>query len=293
MSGADDLAAHLAGAATTLCRCWRVTRRDGVVFGFTDHDRPVTFDAITFRPEDGLSARAFDETTGLSVDNSEAAGILSGDAITETDILAGRYDGAEVVTWLVNWAAPGMRRMLFRGSLGEVTRSGGAFRAELRGLAEALNQPQGRVYQQACSAVLGDTECGFDLATPGYALEAAITEVSGSGLRLSGAGYADRWFEKGRLTVLDGRSAGSVAVIKNDRLTGTQRLVELWETPGAGLAAGDLVRLEAGCDRRAETCRVKFRNLINFRGFPDVPGEDWLLAHPVRGTANDGGSLKG
>ena len=92
MSG-DTLAAHLATGTTSVARAWSVERTDGVVLGFTDHDRPLQFDGITFRPDSGLSARALASTTGLSVNNSETVGVLSADAITEADINAGRYDG--------------------------------------------------------------------------------------------------------------------------------------------------------------------------------------------------------
>src|SRR5690606_20469724 len=131
---------------TTCCRCWALVRRDGATLGFTDHDADLGFEGITFRADTGLSAAALQQSTGLAVDNTEARGALSSEAITEADIRAGRFDGAGVTAWLVNWADPAQRVLQFRGTLGEVTRAGGAFRAELRGLAEALNQPQGRVY---------------------------------------------------------------------------------------------------------------------------------------------------
>ena len=68
---------------------------------------------------------------------------------------------------------------------------------------------------------------------------------------------------------------------------------ELWEELRAEIAAGDLVRLEAGCDKRMETCRLKFANILNFQGFPDIPGEDWVMAYPGRGSApSDGESLR-
>jgi len=51
-----DLAAHLASGATTLCWCWRVVRRDGVVLGFTDHDRALTFDGTTYEAASGFTA---------------------------------------------------------------------------------------------------------------------------------------------------------------------------------------------------------------------------------------------
>ncbi|MGC9370621.1 MAG: DUF2163 domain-containing protein [Paracoccaceae bacterium] len=294
MAVAEDLLAHLGTGATTLCRCWAVTRRDGVVMGFTDHDRELGFGGITFRPNTGLTARALTQTTGLSVDNTEAVGALSDAAVREADLLAGRYDGAGIRAWLVNWAAPEQRVMQFQGSIGEVTRLGGAFQAELRGLAEALNQPQGHVYQKPCAAVLGDGECRFDLDQPGYSVELPAEAVEEARVfRFAGLnGFEPRWFEAGRLRVLDGAGAGVIGIIKNDRYEGGVRVVELWESLRLPVAAGDLLRLEAGCDKRAETCRLKFNNLLNFRGFPHVPGEDWLISYPVSGGRNDGGSLQ-
>jgi uncharacterized phage protein (TIGR02218 family) len=292
MSGALGLDAHLATGTTGVCRCWRLTRGDGVSFGFTDHDRPLSFGGVAFRPEAGLSAAALSQSTGLSVDNTEALGALSDDAITEADIVAGRYDGAAVEAWLVQWDAPENRVLQFRGSLGELTRSGGAFRAELRGLAERMNVPTGRVYQRACSAVLGDGDCSFDLATPGYATEAEIVAVEDGRvfwLELAEP-FEPRWFERGRCEVLDGVGAGLVAAIKIDRVEGDLRRVELWDRLRANIAPGDRLRLVAGCDKRAETCRFKFGNLLNFRGFPDLPGDDWLVAHPTRVSTRDGGS---
>ena len=288
------LAAHLAGGVTTVCRAWAVTRRDGVTLGFTDHDRALSFEGIGFRADAGLSARAFEQTTGLAVDNSEAVGVLSGDAIREEDIRAGLFDGAEVRAWLVNWAKVDERALVFRGSLGETERQGNLFRAELRGLAEALNQPQGRVYQRPCSAVLGDGRCRFDVLSPGYFAELAVSEVVGDAEVAfpSQSGFAERWFERGRFTVLSGAAAGEIGIIKRDRSKGDARVIELWQIPARAIAVGDQVRLEAGCDKRAETCRVKFDNFLNFRGFPDIPGEDWLVSYPVRAGVNDGGSLR-
>lgn len=288
------LQAHLEGGATNVARAWAVLRSDGVVLGFTDHDRDLEFDGIVFRAASGMTARALAQTTGLSVDNSEALGALRDAGLREADIAAGRYDGAEVQIWLVNWADPAQRRMEFRGTLGEITRAGGAFRAELRGQTEALSQPQGRVYRAGCAAVLGDALCRVDLAQPGFFVEHAVEGVEGAQVfRFADlGGFDDRWFEGGRLEVLEGAAAGLAGVVKNDRAQAGGRVVELWQAIGAPVLPGDMLRITAGCDKRAETCRLKFDNLLNFRGFPDIPGDDWLMAHPRQGGLNDGGSLK-
>lgn len=290
---AAGLYTHLATGATSVCRAWTVQRRDGVVMGFTDHDRDIVVDGVACRADTGMTARALQQTTGLSVDNSEAVGALSDAAITEADILAGRFDGAVVRAFLVNWAATGDWIEQFRGSFGEIARAGGAFRAELRGLSEALNQLQGFSYQPNCTAILGDDRCGFDIATPGFLADGVVELVEdGRILRFeSFPGFDDRWFEHGRFEMLTGEAAGLVGAVKADRLDGATRRIELWQSMAAPILPGESFRVIAGCNKAAATCRTKFANFLNFRGFPHIPGEDWLASYPVAGQPNPGGAL--
>jgi uncharacterized phage protein (TIGR02218 family) len=293
MSG--DLAAlhaHLATGDTTVCRCWQVRRRDGVVLGFTDHDRDLGFDGVRFRADTGLSGRAYQSSTGLSVDNAAALGLLSDDAIRAEDIDAGRYDGAEVTTWRVNWTEVAAREVEFRGTIGEITRSGNRFEAELRGLAEALNRPDGLVFQRQCSAVLGDARCKVDLTRPAdsWTTEVITWGPGAEGLLPAATIYPERWFAAGRLEVIAGSAEGLAGVVKIDRATPEGRRIELWDSLRAEVRPGDQVRLVAGCDRSGTTCTAKFNNFLNFRGFPHVPGEDWVMSYPARERRRDGGS---
>lgn len=292
MAGA--LLAHLSSGLTTVCQAWEVRRRDGRVFGFTDHDCDLVFGGVTFAADTGLSATALQQATGLSVDNGEALGALSAASVTEDDIAAGRFDEAEVVTWLVNWQNVAERDVVFRGHLGEIRRTGEAFEAELRGLTEALNRPIGRVFQKPCTAVLGDKDCGVSLATPGYAHEGFLAQGSDHRRLNLGVlgGFDVGWFQRGRMVVLDGAAAGLSAAVKRDSLEGGSRVLELWVPLRAAIAAGDRVRVEPGCDKRSETCRLKFDNLLNFRGYPDLPDEDWLMVHPTISGETDGGSRR-
>ncbi len=284
MTGAEALQAHLEGGLTTVCRCWAVTRRDGAVLGFTDHDSTLVFGGVKYLANTGLTARAFEQTTGLSVDNSEAVGALSDPAIRDADVEDGLFDGAAVEAWLVNWADTDMRRMMFKGSFGEIERAGPNFRVDLRGLSDVLNQPQGRIYQRSCAAVLGDGKCKVDLST--FEVEGNIaSNRDGLVLRVDVEGaFEDGWFAKGLL-----KAGGRTALIKSDHSQGARRIT-LWQSM-AGLDEGTPVTLTAGCDKRLDTCREKFSNVLNFRGFPDIPGEDWLMSYPVQSGLNDGGSL--
>lgn len=289
-----ELAQHLAGGLTTLCHAWAVTRTDAVVFGFTDHDLDLAFDGITFKADSGLSARALQQATGLSVDNTEALGALSDAAISEADILAGRFDGAEVRCWRLNWTDPAQRQLQFRGTIGEMRHSGNSFTAELRGLTEALNRPLGRIYQKSCTAVLGDAACGVDLSGPAHLLQLPVVSVQeGRILCLSGIGpQAAGWFQRGLLRVINGTAQGLTGAIKSDTLKGSERLIELWEPLRAALAQDDVVELHSGCDKRFATCARKFDNLVNFQGFPDLPGDGWMMVAPAQSGRLNGGSRR-
>jgi uncharacterized phage protein (TIGR02218 family) len=288
------LAAHLGRGITTVCRCWALTRRDGRVMGFTDHDRALMFDGIAFRPGTGMSARAVEESTGLAVNNTEAFGALSDEGLTEAEIEAGRYDGARLRAWVVNWQDVTERLEIFAGSLGDIRRAGGAFEVELRGLTDALNVPLGRVYQKRCSAVLGDRDCTFDLDTPGYVSEwPAETVEENRVFRFAQmGGFAEDWFRHGVIRVQSGAAAGLSGLIKRDRMEGAGRVIELWHPLGAPVAMGDALRIEAGCDKAMATCQFKFDNLLNFQGFPDIPGDDWVITDPTKSPRLDGGSRR-
>jgi len=299
MSGQSDLLVHLASGAANLARAWWVQRRDGVGYGFTDHDQDLSFAGHVFAASSGFSAKALAQTTGLSVDNTEAIGALSDTAIDETDLMAGRFDGAEVTIWAVNWAAPAQHMVQFRGTFGEVSRAGGAFQVELRGQTEAYNAPQGRVYQRGCAAALGDAACGFDLSQAGFRAQMVVTGLAQSGeISLAAANLANYtaqpagFFQLGQFLVQSGAAAGLTGMVKHDAADlGGARRVTLWQSLGANLAVGDAVQLEAGCARTADTCRNKFDNLLNFQGFPHIPGDDWQLSYPNVLQEKDGGSL--
>ncbi|KIN60754.1 GTA protein [Sulfitobacter noctilucae] len=295
MAGIDPaLQAHLEGGLTTVCHAWQITRSDGVAFAFTDHDLPLVFNGATFRADAGLSAKAIAQTTGLAVDNTEAIGALSDASIREDEIEQGRFDGAEVVAWLVNWADVSQRWLQFRGTIGEIRRADGAFRAELRGLTEALNRTLGRVYQKPCTAVLGDAQCRFDTTLPGYTLTLPV-DVQEEGRRFiwdSLPGFDEEFFIRGRVNVLEGPAKGLFGLIKHDRVRGKTRTIELWEPIKGDVSSGTQIKLIAGCNKQMETCRLKFNNLLNFQGFPDIPGEDWVIAVPKVTGTNSGGSLR-
>jgi uncharacterized phage protein (TIGR02218 family) len=284
------LQVKLDAGVTTLAQCWKLTRRDGVVLGFTDHDVDLVFDGVTFRAGTGLSASEATSRFGLAVDGAEAAGALADDSLNEHDLAGGRYDAAAIETWLVDVTDVGLRLLTARGTLGEVRREGATFAAELRGLADALNQESGRLYTARCGADLGDARCRVDLAAAALRGVGAVVAVEGaSQFSASGlAGFADGWFSAGKLVWASGANADLAMEVKIHRNVGGVVRLVLWQAMAEPIAPGDGFVVTAGCDKQFSTCRERFANSANFRGFPRIPGNDFVLSYPRPSAARGG-----
>lgn len=291
------LQAHLESGATTLCWCWKVTRRDGLAMGFTDHDRDLTFDGLAYLAASGFTASEVQSSLGLAVDNLTVSGALSADALSETDLAAGLFDDAAIEIWRVNWQDTEQRVLMRKGNLGEVTRGRTAFETEVRGLAHKLNQPVGRAYLRGCDADLGDARCGVDLSNPAFAGIGTVAAVltpyrvfSVTGL----AAFESGLFGSGKIFWTTGPNSGRAMEIKSHALAGSTVTLELWHAMSEIVATGNEFTVTAGCDKSFETCRARFSNGANFRGFPYMPGNDAVVSYPNRGQGDlDGGSLYG
>lgn len=280
------LAAHIKSGATTLCWCWRLTRRDGESLGFTDHDRNLTFDGTLFEAAAGFEAGEISESIGLSVDNLEVTGAITSERLAEADLSSGLYDDASVEIFRVNWQDSDQRVLMRYGSLGEVRRAGKAFAAEVRGLSHYLQQPQGRLFQFTCDTDLGSAKCGIDLTALDYRATAAVLALATDGsiqVALS-ASYPDAWFTRGLATVTSGEASGYQTEIRAHRSTPEGVWLTLWQEPAAIISAGDELVVSAGCDKCFETCRERFANTPNFRGFPHMPGNDFISSYVRRNS---------
>ncbi len=288
----QELRDHLDNGVTSVCFCWIVRRKDGAVLGFTDHDRALMVEGVACEPATGFVAGAIESGLGFAGDTAEVAGALSSEAISEADIEAGKYDGAGIEQYLVNWAEPGQYALIKRHVVGEIRRIDGAFRVELRSLSAKFDERRGRYFLRNCDADLGDGRCGFDTGAPGFSASGTVTAVGAGQLTVTGlGGYDDGWFVHARLSWASGQRAGTAATVAAMRAGFSGHELSLFEPDMAGIAAGDTFTLAAGCDKRFETCRAKFSNGLNFRGFPHIPGNDAALNYADEETDFDGGPL--
>ena len=281
--------------ATTLATCWILRCRDGLVQGFTDHDEDLACQTVTCRAATGFDGVAAAEKLGFATAGGEMSGALIADSLTEADIAAGRYDGASVEIHWVDWSEPALSVLLHVMTLGEITREAQAFKAELRSAVQALDVERGRLYTPRCSADLGDMRCGVDLTAEDRHGSGTVVAVEATGaLICSGLGdLASDALNGGRLVVVTGAAAGFSVEIAAQATASDGVWLALWQKPPQPIAPGDTVAVTAGCDKRFATCRDRFANALNFRGFPHMPGIDRIISVPLDGEGgHDGSSLQ-
>lgn len=284
------LASHLDQTSTTTCHAWRLTRTDGLVLGFTEHDHDLEFSGTVFSAATGFRAGEVETGLGLEADAASVAGAFSDAAISTDDLALGRYDGARVETFLVNWQSPGDHVLLSTRQLGEVRSAGPAFTVELRSLAASLDQPHGRLYGRRCDADLGDARCGKNISAAPFTLDGTIVEVADE-MTLIVSGLAGRpagWFSGGRVRFATGLLSGLSADISGHSVEAGGARLALWSPLARLPAPGDPVQVSAGCDKAFETCSAKFANGLNFQGFPYLPGSDFAYGYADADTVHDG-----
>lgn len=300
-TASTQLKAHLASDCTTLATLFLLTRTDGVVIALTDCDHDLTFTApegsqsgipILYHSEDGMTRTASSFNSDMSPDNMEATAFLDSDLIDERDVRGKLYDGCDVEIRIVNYAdlTQGALR-LHKAVFGKITTANGLFTVECRGLMSNLGFVIGDTYGPTCRAELGDAKCGIDMSlwrqtgTVASVVD-SLSIVPTSGLKMKGSATPTTdapagWFVDGILTYTSGVNSGLTSQI--GAWDGTTLIFTL---PMFGAPSpGDTFTIEPGCNHSAQAasgdCQNKFKNIINFRGEPDIPGQDQVLAYQI------------
>lgn len=285
-----SLQASLQTGATTLCRCVRLTCADGFVLGLTDHDAELAFDGTVFSPADGFEASQESAALGPATGEWDLQAALTDDRLCQDDLVTGRYDGASVETFLVDWKDPAARLLTSSGTLGDVTSRDGVFQSEVRGPFAAYDRLRGRVFAARCDAELGDKRCGVDIDTPGNSLSAPLLSLPAQNILVFAGTHnvAVDHFTSGMAHF----SVGPPVRIRAHTAEDDTTVITLWHAPARQPEIGDAIKLTAGCDKSFECCSTRFVNSANFRGFPDMPGDDFALSYPSSRDGDlDGGSF--
>lgn len=270
-----NLLAHLSGTTLTVCTLWKITRADGEIFGFTDNSRDVTYGGVTYQAASGHTPSTIRTSADMAVDNLEVQSVLDSSTITDADIDAGLWDFAEVVIMVINYMSVADGVMILRkGWLGNIKTGRGLFTAELRGMMQPLQQTIGRLYSVACDAALGDARCGVTLAS--YTVTGSVTTATSDRVFTDTTRTeADGYFDGGLITWTGGNNDTYRMEIKTSTAAG---VITLQQAMPNATVIGDTYSLSAGCGKTLAICKAKYNNVINFRGFPHVPGIDKMVS---------------
>lgn len=264
----------LSGDLTTVALCWRVERRDGVTIGLTGHDRDLMIDGLLYRAAPGMTPSAIKRGDGLDADTMDVAGALTSSAIGEGDLLVGRWDGAQVTLFAVDWSGAAGRVELGAGTIGAVETRDGSFSAELRGASAALDRPVVDETSPECRAELGDRRCTAPMA--GRRRLTRVTALNEATLTVDQVEPSANAYGFGLLRWFSGGNAGLESAIASS----SGATVTLRTAPPFSVEDGALVELIEGCDKSIATCSARFANAVNFRGEPYLPGIDLLTRYP-------------
>ena len=269
----SELSQHFSSECKTVAMLWKITRNDGIVMGFTNHNEDIDYDSITYNASTGFSPSDIDLKDNFSVDNLDIEGILDSSFITEIDLLNGIYDFSEVMIMLINYNSTQDGVVLLkRGWTGEVKINRDIFVSEVRGLAEKLQRNIGQIYSPSCRAILGDVRCGVDLSA--FTISSSVDSVIDLQTFTSNSlTEDDGYFTGGELTWTSGNNNGLNMEIKEF----TSSKVSLSLPMPNSMDINDTFDIVSGCDKSFKTCKNKFNNVVNFRGEPHVPGQDKIL----------------
>lgn len=263
--------AHLDSGCTTLCTMWKCTLKDGTILGFTDNPVDVPYNSLVYKATSGYTATAAETSSQLNPDNLEVEGFLQSPSITDADIQSGRWDHAAIEIFEVNYMDPAAGRHIIRtGTLGELKGRRSEFTAELRGMMQAYSRTIVNLTTKECRTDLGSSLCKVNVAP--FTFAATVTAVvDNRTITAPALTQAEHYFTAGKATFTSGANNGLSMEVKYSNV-GT---IELHEEMPFTIAVNDTMSVVAGCTKRfTEDCKNKFNNVINFRGFPHLPGSD-------------------
>lgn len=254
-----------------------ITCADNTVYGYTDHDMPLTVVGVTYKPAPGLQKVSLNATADSSVTNQEIAAAWV-DA-PEDQLLAGKFDNAVVEVALCSWADTSLGKMIVeRGHLGVIQWTKDGFRADLQGIMRDLQRNINFTHTATCRHLLFSQfdakhigACTLNKSSYEYTVTvSAVTDKHK--FSVTGLSQPNEWCTNGTVTWLTGSNANLSGQVKAHTV-GSTTDIELFLPAFITINIGDTLKITAGCDKTFATCQTKFNNAVNFGGFPHIQTE--------------------
>jgi uncharacterized phage protein (TIGR02218 family) len=261
-------ATMLASSSPTIAFCIEIIKVGGATLRLSSHSEDLTIGGNIYHSDSGSESTSIKLVNNMSIGGGDLSTIIKSGFITESDIIAGKYDGADYEIFIVDFTQPDLWKVVITtGILGELKIEGQQFTTELRSLSQKLNRIIGRKYQPGCDAELFDSRCGVNPTAFSYS--GAVTAITDNQHFVGTPTKAVDFFNYGRVLWLTGANSGLVSEVKTSGAAGE---VNLFFNTNAPITIGDTYTIREGCDKNFATCKNKFNNVVNFRGFPHIPG---------------------
>ncbi len=282
----SGLNTHIQQGQTTLATLFKVTRRDGTVLGFTEHDVDLIVGGVTYLSTSSYNRFNLNEGSDSSAKTTELVGAIDS-VITRDELERRLYDYAQIQLLLCNWSNVSQGSIILAtGSFGPVSIEEFQFRVEIRGLAKPLEDMGGEICGPGCRVDFGSPKCApSGLLASGTNINSLLqtgTVVSTDGVKtivFSGMSNPSKP-DGGNLTFLTGSNANLSAEIKTINW-GTNTLTL---QPGAllllDIAPGDTFSYFPACDKTFFTCSTVYLNALNFQAEPHAFNPDESLQYP-------------
>ncbi|MFG0316426.1 MAG: DUF2163 domain-containing protein [Planctomycetota bacterium JB042] len=298
-SSLDGLRRH---RTHTWAMLYEVTRTDGEVHRYTNHDQPIPFGGETFTPIGAPESESSRQRAGMTPGTTSVRGFSEVPSLPIDDLRKELYRESVWRLFEVDWRFPFLGA--FRSAryvAGDVDFDGETVGVQLRSTLDLLDVTRGRLFSRRCDYILGDpVTCKASLAgvspaatgslahTSGTATVTAVTGFTNSDKRLRfrtdlvvlEPSWPDKWFRFGKLTWITGNNVipGREWEVRTHLQANGE--IGLFQQLPEDIEVGDTFTVTAGCDWRRKTCQEKFGtgskgNVENFGGAGRyMPGRD-------------------
>lgn len=266
------LAGKIAQDVTTLARLWSVTRRDGVVYRFTDHDQDISFGGHDYLANVGFTASTILAAVGTQVQGvtmTTAVADATG-RISASDVYSGVLDKGQCLLLVVDWFDPdGSGSMtLFGGEVLSVELDDEQRAViEISGLLASGRYINVESYSTTCRADLGDARCKFDIDSLKEDFTVA-TVANTQKVTTSELNQASEFWTLGVLHWLTGNNAGIAMEVRKSTMGDLS--IETFLPSPFPVQVGDTGEVWPGCDKSTTMCHDRYDNILNYRGEPFI-----------------------
>lgn len=263
----------------SLATCWQIELSNGDKFGFTDCDRPLTIDGITYQADGGFEAS--DVSRGLGTEDSNSISLRSyfSSTLPESVLASGQVRSAKVFIFRVNpyelpdtlEDSPLTYDPLVRGNINALELTDQTYVASLSGLKNSLSSTSGWMVQSTCRNSFCDNLCGLDIED--YTDTRTVTEVINPTLIQMGASVADNYYAGGKIVWQTGDNLG----LETACIYSNGQRIKLSDRMPNAIAVGDTFTITQTCGKSFANCH-QYGNISHFNGEPKIPGQDAIAS---------------